>query len=78
MQVGTSPLLLWYALYQCQEGEKVKFFQGGKVGTLGKQSTKKCVNKEIVLIYLDPFPPPRNKEIKKGNFCKFLDPLPPP
>ena len=54
MQVGTSPLLLWYALYQCQEGEKVKFFQGGKVGTLGKQSTKKCVNKEIVLIYLDP------------------------
>jgi len=35
----------------------------------------KCVNKEIVLIYLDPLPPPPNKEIKnKEIFVPFLTP----
>ena len=34
---------------------------------------KKCVKKEIVLIYLDPLPPPPKKEIKnKEIFVPFL------
>ena len=41
----------------------------------GKPSIKKCLNKEIVLIYLDPLPPSPNKEIKnKEIFVPFLTP----
>ena len=32
--------------------------------TLGKPLIKKCVNKENVLIFLDPIPPPPKKKIK--------------
>ena len=43
--------------------------------TLGKPLIKKCVNKENVLIYIDPLPPPPNKEIKnKEIFVPFLTP----
>ena len=36
---------------------------------------KKCLIKEIVLIYLDPLPPPPNKELKDEEiFVHFLTP----
>ena len=42
---------------------------------LGKPSIKKCVNKENILIYLDPLLPPPSKEIKnKEIFVPFLTP----
>ena len=48
--------------------------------TIGKPSIKKkCTDKDIVLICLDPLPPPLNKDIKnKDILVSFLTPLPPP